>query len=119
MALYFSSDMMKVFRGTVFYDSLASLFQKVKTTLPPESKKFIKNVEQTLHLGITPYILLCRDSVQWTIMVCTLCVKNTEGASHENTFDFNTLGDLGSPPTFQEYRGQGGLRSCGQYRHEG
>ena len=38
MALYFSSDMMKVFQGTVFYDSLESLFQKVKTTLPPESK---------------------------------------------------------------------------------
>jgi len=55
MALYFSSDMMKVFRGTVFYDSLESLFQKVKTTLPPESKKFIKNVEQTLHLGMKPY----------------------------------------------------------------
>ncbi|MBW1999657.1 MAG: transcriptional regulator [Deltaproteobacteria bacterium] len=55
IALYFSSDMMKVFRGTVFYDSLESLFQKVKTTLPPESKKFIENVEQTLHLGIKPY----------------------------------------------------------------
>ena len=55
MALYFSSDMMKVFQGTVFYDSLESLFQKVKTTLPPESKKFIKNVEQTLHLGMKPY----------------------------------------------------------------
>ena len=55
MALYFSSDMMKVFQGTVFYDSLESLFQKVKTTLPPESKKFIKNVEQTLQLGMKPY----------------------------------------------------------------
>ena len=55
MALYFGSDMMKMFRGTVFYDSLESLFQKVKTTLPPESKKFIKNVEQTLHLGMKPY----------------------------------------------------------------
>lgn len=55
MALYFCSDMMKVFQGTVFYDSLESLFQKVKTTLPPESKKFIKNVEQILHLGMKPY----------------------------------------------------------------
>jgi len=55
MALYFSSDMMKVFRGTVFYDSLESLFQKVKTTLPPESKKFVKSVEQTLHFGMKPY----------------------------------------------------------------
>ena len=55
MALHFGSDMMKVFRGTVFHDSLESLFQKVKATLPPESKNFIKNVEQTLHLGIKPY----------------------------------------------------------------
>ena len=54
MALHFAGDMMKVFRGTVFYDSLESLFHKVKTTLPPESKKFIQNVEQTLHLGLKP-----------------------------------------------------------------
>jgi len=55
MALYFGSDMLKVFRGTVFYDSLESLFQKVRTTLPPESKKYLKNVEQTLHLGLKPF----------------------------------------------------------------
>jgi predicted DNA-binding transcriptional regulator YafY len=55
MALHFGSDMMKVFRGTVFYDSLESLFQKVKTTLPPESKKFIDGVEQTLHIGMKPH----------------------------------------------------------------
>jgi len=55
MALYFGSDMLKVFRGTVFYDSLESLFQKVRTTLPPEPKKYLKNVEQTLHLGLKPF----------------------------------------------------------------
>jgi len=55
MALYFSSDMLKVFKDTVFYDSLESLFQKVKTTLPPESVKYLKNVEQTLHMGLKPY----------------------------------------------------------------
>jgi biotin operon repressor len=37
MALYFSRDMMKVFKDTVFYDSLESLFHKIKTTLPKES----------------------------------------------------------------------------------
>ena len=55
MALYFSRDMLKVFKDTVFYDSLESLFQKVKTTLPPESKKYLTNVEQTLHVGLKPY----------------------------------------------------------------
>jgi predicted DNA-binding transcriptional regulator YafY len=47
MALYFGRDMLKVFKDTPFYDSLESLFQKVKTTLPPESIKYLKNVEQT------------------------------------------------------------------------
>ena len=55
MALYFGRDMLKVFRGTVFYDSLESLFTKIKTTLPAESIKYLKNVEQTLHLGMKPY----------------------------------------------------------------
>ena len=55
MALYFSRDMLKVFKDTPFYDSLESLFQKVRTTLPPESKKYLENVEQTLHLGMKPY----------------------------------------------------------------
>ncbi len=55
MALYFGRDMLKVFRDTPFYDSLDSLFQKVKTTLPPESRKYLKNLEQTLHMGVKPY----------------------------------------------------------------
>jgi len=55
MALYFGSDILKVFKGTVFHDSLESLFQKVKTTLPPESKKYLQNVEQTLQLGLKLY----------------------------------------------------------------
>ena len=55
MALYFGRDMLKVFKDTPFYDSLESLFQKVKTTLPPESIKYLENVEQTLHLGVKPY----------------------------------------------------------------
>lgn len=55
MALYFGRDMLKVFKDTPFYDSLESLFQKIKTTLPPESIKYLKNIEQTLHLGVKPY----------------------------------------------------------------
>jgi predicted DNA-binding transcriptional regulator YafY len=55
MALYFSRDLIKVFRGTVFYDSLESLFQKIKTTLPPESLAYLDRVEHTLHIGLKPY----------------------------------------------------------------
>lgn len=55
MALYFSRDMLKVFKGMVLYDSLESLFKKVKTTLPPESIKYLENIEQTLQVGHKPY----------------------------------------------------------------
>jgi predicted DNA-binding transcriptional regulator YafY len=55
MALYFSSDMLKVFKETVFYDSLESLFKKIKTTIPPESRNYLDAVEQTLHLGHKPF----------------------------------------------------------------
>jgi predicted DNA-binding transcriptional regulator YafY len=55
MALYFSRDMLKVFKDTVFYDSLESLFKKVKTTLPPGSARYLDQVEQTFHVGIKPY----------------------------------------------------------------
>jgi predicted DNA-binding transcriptional regulator YafY len=55
MALYFGRDMLKVFKDTAFYESLESLLRKVKTTLPPESIQYLKNVEQTLHLAIKPY----------------------------------------------------------------
>jgi len=55
MALYFGRDMLKVFKDTAFYESLESLLQKVRTTLPPESVKYVENVEQTLHLATKPY----------------------------------------------------------------
>jgi predicted DNA-binding transcriptional regulator YafY len=55
MALYFSRDMLKVFKYTAFYDSLETLFQKIKTTLPPESVNYLKTVEQTLKVGIKPF----------------------------------------------------------------
>jgi predicted DNA-binding transcriptional regulator YafY len=55
MALHFSSDMLKAFKETAFYDSLESLFKKVKTTLPPESARYLKNIEQTLQVGLKPY----------------------------------------------------------------
>jgi predicted DNA-binding transcriptional regulator YafY len=55
MALYFSRDMMKVFRDTVFYDNLESLFNKIKTTLPRESLAYLEKTEQVLLMGIKPY----------------------------------------------------------------
>jgi len=55
MALYFSRDQLKILDGTVFYDGLASLFQKVITTLPPELKGYLNQIEKSLTVGPRPY----------------------------------------------------------------
>ena len=55
MALYFGSDILKVFKGTFFHDSLESLFQKIKTTLPAESLRYLSSVQKTLHVELRPY----------------------------------------------------------------
>jgi len=55
MALYFSRDMMKTLKNTVFFDSLESLFQKVKTLLPPEYIGYLNRIEKSLQVGQAPY----------------------------------------------------------------
>ena len=55
MAFHFSRDVLKVLEGTVFYDSLESLFQKVQTTLPPESKKYLEQISKSLCSRPRPY----------------------------------------------------------------
>ena len=55
MALYFSRDMMKFLKNTVFYDSLETLFQKVKTTLSQDYLQYLTRIENSLEVGQTPY----------------------------------------------------------------
>jgi predicted DNA-binding transcriptional regulator YafY len=55
MALYFSRDLVKALQHTVFYDSLESLFGKIKSTIPPESAQFLQTVQQTLHVSTRQY----------------------------------------------------------------
>ena len=55
MALYFGSDVLKVLKGTVFHDALESVFKKVKSSIPPESEKYLSRVEKTLHTRPGPY----------------------------------------------------------------
>lgn len=55
LALYFSRNMLSVLKNTIFYDSLASLFQKVKTTLPPDYIHYLEQFEQSLIAGQKPY----------------------------------------------------------------
>jgi predicted DNA-binding transcriptional regulator YafY len=55
MALYFGSDVLKVLKGTVFYDALESVLKKVKSSIPPESEKYLSQVESLLHTRPGPY----------------------------------------------------------------
>ena len=55
MSLYLYSDLVRVFKDTPFYDSLESLFKKIKSTLPPETINYLNRVQNVFHVGIKPY----------------------------------------------------------------
>jgi predicted DNA-binding transcriptional regulator YafY len=55
LALYFSRDMLKFLQNTVFHESLESLFEKIKTTIPPESKKYLDTVQQTFQVTLKQF----------------------------------------------------------------
>jgi len=55
MALYFSRGMMGALKDTVFYDSLVSLFDKIKTTLPDEYIEYLEQIEKSLAVRSKPY----------------------------------------------------------------
>jgi len=55
MALYFSRSMLKVLTNTVFHNSLVTLFQKIKTTLPPEYLDYLDRMESSLGVAPKPY----------------------------------------------------------------
>jgi predicted DNA-binding transcriptional regulator YafY len=52
MALYFSRNMLKLLDGTAIADSLASLFDKVKATLPSGYITYLEQLEQSLEVGV-------------------------------------------------------------------
>jgi predicted DNA-binding transcriptional regulator YafY len=51
MALHMSRSLLGLFEGTLFHDSIESLFAKVKATLPPETTRFLENVSGRLRVG--------------------------------------------------------------------
>jgi len=55
MSLYFCRDILRIFKDTVFYESLDEVFRKVRSTLPPESLSYLKRIEQTFHVGFKPF----------------------------------------------------------------
>lgn len=55
MGLYFYRDILRIFKETVFYESMDELFRKVKATLPQESLSYLRRIEQTFHIGFKPF----------------------------------------------------------------
>jgi predicted DNA-binding transcriptional regulator YafY len=54
MALHMSRDILRVFDGTVFQESIESLFDKVKTSLPPETIRYLERISQRVTVGFGP-----------------------------------------------------------------
>jgi predicted DNA-binding transcriptional regulator YafY len=55
MSLYFYRDILRIFKDTVFYESLDGLFRKVHATLPQASLSYLRRIEQTFHMGFKPF----------------------------------------------------------------
>jgi predicted DNA-binding transcriptional regulator YafY len=55
MALYFSRNMLRVLKNTIFYDSLESLFQKIKATLSPATIQYLDKIGNSLQVGFKSY----------------------------------------------------------------
>jgi predicted DNA-binding transcriptional regulator YafY len=55
MALYFSRDWLRALENTVFHDALESLFNKIKTTLPPDTDRYLDNFRRSVKVGAQPH----------------------------------------------------------------
>lgn len=54
MSLHMSRDLLRIFEGTIFHESIESLFSKVKTALNPETLRFIENISGRLKISFGP-----------------------------------------------------------------
>jgi len=54
MSLHMSRDLMKVFEGTVFHESIEELFEKIRASLSPETMRYLENVSGRLKVGFGP-----------------------------------------------------------------
>lgn len=55
MSLHMSRDMLSVFEGTIFQESIESLFAKIKAVLPPETLRYLDEVSSRLKMGFGPH----------------------------------------------------------------
>ena len=54
MSLHMSRDILRIFDGTVFQESIESLCDKVKTYLPQETIRFLDKISQRVMVGFGP-----------------------------------------------------------------
>jgi predicted DNA-binding transcriptional regulator YafY len=52
MALYFSRKLLKILEGSAIHDSLVSLFEKVKATLPEAYVTYLEKIENSMAVGV-------------------------------------------------------------------
>ncbi|MEJ2158346.1 MAG: transcriptional regulator [Desulfobacteraceae bacterium] len=52
MALYFSRKLLGILEGSAIHDSLESLFEKVKATLPDAYVEYLKKIENSIAVGV-------------------------------------------------------------------
>ena len=54
MSLHMSRDILRVFQGTIFQESIESLFDKVQASLPPETISYLENIAKRFRVGMGP-----------------------------------------------------------------
>jgi len=54
MSIHMSRDILRVFEGTAFQESIESLFDKVKTSLPSGTIRYLDNISGRIKVGFGP-----------------------------------------------------------------
>jgi predicted DNA-binding transcriptional regulator YafY len=54
MALYMSRDLLRIFEGMIFQESIETLFEKVKAALLPETIQFLEKVAGSVQIDVGP-----------------------------------------------------------------
>ena len=55
MSIHMSRDILRVFEGTIFQESMESLFSKVRASLPPETIRYLDNIAANVSVGFGPH----------------------------------------------------------------
>jgi len=55
MSLHLSKDLLKVLKGTIFFESLKSVLKKARTHLPAPALAYMDRIESTFHMGMKPH----------------------------------------------------------------